>query len=261
MEYQVFDMHVHVFPDTIAKKAASNTGKYYGVPMYADGTHDAFLKALEEEKRIRKCLIHSTATKPQQVEHVNDFVASLISDRLYGFGTMHPDYPHIEKEIDRMISLGLRGIKMHPDFQGFAVDSEKADRIYAYAAGKLPILFHAGDANVDFSSPERMRHVHDRFPNLTMIIAHMGGYSRWDESEKHLVGQDVYFDTSSCLEWLGKEQAVRMIRNHGVEKCLFGTDFPMHGPSASIENVLKLGLSEEENRKIFWENAHKLLRL
>ena len=261
MQYQVFDMHVHVFPDAIAKKAASNTGKYYGVPMYADGTHGAFLKALEEEPQIKKCLIHSTATKPQQVENVNDFVASLIDDRLYGFGTMHPDYPHIEKEIDRMISLGLRGIKMHPDFQGFAADSEKAERIYAYAAGKLPILFHAGDANVDFSSPERMRHVHDRFPSLTMIVAHLGGYSQWDAAEKYLVGQDVYFDTSSCLEWLDKEKARRMIQNHGADKCLFGTDFPMHGPTATIENLLSLGLSEEENQKIFWENAHKLLRL
>ncbi len=259
--YQVFDMHVHVFPDAIAKKAASNTGKYYGVPMYADGTHHAFLKALEDEPQIKKCLIHSTATKAAQVEHVNDFVASLVNDRLYGFGTMHPDYPHIEKEIDRMISLGLRGIKMHPDFQGFNVDSEKAARIYAYAAGKLPILFHAGDANVDFSSPRRMRNVHDRFPALTMIVAHMGGYSQWDEAEKYLVGQDVYFDTSSSLQWLEKEQAVRMIKNHGVEKCLFGTDFPMHSPSASIKNVLRLGLSEEDNQKIFWENAHKLLRL
>ncbi len=261
MQYQVFDMHVHVFPDAIAKKAASNTGKYYGVPMFADGTQDAFWAALEAEKRIQKCLIHSTATKAAQVEHVNDFVASLTSDRLFGFGTMHPDYPHIEKEIDRMLSLGLRGIKIHPDFQGLEADSEKPARIYAYAEGRLPILFHAGDANVDFSSPRRMRAVHDRFPRLTMIVAHMGGYSQWDEAEKYLVGENVYFDTSSCLEWLEKEQALRMIKKHGVEKCLFGTDFPMHGPSSCIENVLRLGLSEAENKKIFWENAHALLRL
>ncbi len=261
MNYKVFDMHVHVFPDQIALKAASNTGKYYGVPMYADGTWAAFEKSHRDEPRIEKSLIHSTATKAAQVEHVNDFVASLTNDRLLGFGTMHPDYPEPEKEIDRMLSLGLHGIKMHPDFQGFETDCEKACRIYAYAEGKLPILFHAGDQNVDFSSPKRMRAVHDRFPDLTMIVAHLGGYSQWDASEEYLVGQNVYFDTSSCLEWMEKEQAVRMVRNHGVERCLFGTDFPMHGPTACIQNVLNLGLTEEENKKIFWENAHKLLCL
>lgn len=261
MDCQIFDMHVHVFPDSIAKKAASNTGAYYGVPMFADGTWAAFEASMEREPRIQKCLIHSTATKAAQVEHVNEFVAGLISDRLYGFGSMHPDYPDIEKEIDRMISLGLRGIKLHPDFQQFAADSDAACRIYAYAEGKLPVLFHAGDENVDFSSPKRMRAVHDRFPGLTMIVAHLGGYAKWDEAEEYLVGQDVYFDTSSCLEWMEKEQAVRMIRRHGAERCLFGTDFPMHDPKKCIENNLKLGLDASEYKKIFWENAHRLLRL
>lgn len=261
MNYQVFDMHVHVFPDAIAQKAASNTGAYYGVPMYADGTWAAFQQSLSDEPRVKKCLIHSTATKAAQVEHVNDFVASLISDRFFGFGTMHPDYENVEKEIDRMLSMGLRGIKVHPDFQAFPADDERAFPIYAYAEGKLPMLFHAGDEKVDFSSPKRLRNVHDRFPGLTMIIAHLGGYTKWDESEEYLVGQDVYFDTSSCLEWMEKEQAVRMIRNHGADKCLFGTDYPMHNQTTCIGHVLDLGLSDEENKKIFWENAHTLLRL
>jgi len=261
MSYPVFDMHVHVFPDAIALKAASATGAYYGVPMFADGTWNAFEKSFGAVPEIQKCLIHSTATKAAQVEHVNDFVASLMNDRLLGFGSMHADYPHIEKEIDRMISLGLRGIKLHTDFQGFAADDEKAFKIYEYAEGKLPILFHVGDTKSDLSSPRRIRNIHDTFPRLTIIAAHLGGYSVWEESEKYLVGQDIYFDTSSCLEWLDKEKAVNMIRKHGADKCLFGTDFPMHDPAACIQNVLCLGLSEEENKKIFWENAHTLLRL
>ena len=261
MEYDVFDMHVHVFPDSIARKAAEGTGAHYGVPMFADGTWDAFSKSFEKEPRIKKCLIHSTATKAAQVEHVNDFVASLMSDTLLGFGSMHADYPDIEKEIDRMLSLGLRGIKLHTDFQGFAADDEKAFRIYAYAEGKLPILFHAGDENLDFSSPKRLRRVHERFPGLTMIAAHLGGYSSWEEAEEYLVGQDIYFDTSSCLQSLAPEKAVHIIRKHGADRCLFGTDFPMHDPALCIEKHLSLGLTEAEYRKIFWENAHSLLRL
>ncbi|MDD6308069.1 MAG: amidohydrolase family protein [Clostridia bacterium] len=258
MEYQVFDMHVHVFPDNIAKKAVNNLGKYYHVPMAADGTWEAFRESLAEAPCIRKCLIHSTATKASQVESVNNFVAAHIGGMLLGFGSMHPDYPHIEEEIDRMIELGLRGIKLHTDFQGFPADAACADRIYKYAEGKLPILFHAGDATVDNSSPKRIRNVHDRFPNLTIIAAHLGGYSVWDDAEKYLVGTDVYLDTSSTLQSIDKDQARRMIRRHGVDKCLFGTDFPMHNQKKTVEDFLALGLTEEENRKIFWENSQKL---
>ncbi len=111
MQYEIFDMHVHVFPDAIARKAVRNLGLYYEVPMAADGTLAAFQKSLAEAPEITECLIHSTATAAHQVENVNTFVASLISDKLYGFGSMHPDYPDIEKEIDRMQAMGLRGIK------------------------------------------------------------------------------------------------------------------------------------------------------
>ncbi len=261
MKTPIFDIHVHVFPDAIARKAASATGQYYGVPMFADGTMEAFEAAFAASPSIQKCLIHSTATKAAQVEHVNDFVAALISETRFGFGSMHAAYPDIEKEIDRMCTLGLRGIKLHPDFQDFAADSEEAFRIYACAEGKLPILFHAGDKESDLSSPRRLRRVHDAFPRLTMICAHLGGYSVWDEAEEYLVGQDVYFDTSSCLQSISPAQFVRIVRKHGVEKCLFGTDFPMHDPAECIRKHLELGFTDAEYKKIFWENAHTLLRL
>ncbi len=261
MDYRVFDMHVHVFPDAIAKKAAGNTGKYYGVTMYADGTWGAFQKSLAKEPRIQKCLIHATATKPTQVEHVNEFVASLTNDRLLGFGSMHADYENIEAEIDRMLALGLRGIKLHPDFQGFHADDDKAMRIYAAAEGRLPVLFHVGDPKSDLSAPRRIRNILDTFPKLTIIAAHLGGYGTWDESEKYLVGQNVYFDTSSSVEFMDKARARYLIEAHGVEKCLFGTDFPMHDPTKTIEGILALGLSQAENKKIFWENAHSLLQI
>lgn len=261
MNYPIFDMHVHVFPDPIALKAASATGAYYGVEMFADGTWDAFEKVFGASPEIQKCLIHSTATKAAQVEHVNDFVASLMNDRLLGFGSMHADYENIEAEIDRMISLGLRGIKLHTDFQGFAADDKKAFRIYEYAEGKLPILFHTGDTKSDLSSPKRIRRIHDRFPRLTIIAAHLGGYSVWDEAEKYLVGEDVYFDTSSCLWAIDPAQFKRIVRNHGADRCLFGTDFPMHDPAKCIEEHLALGFTDAEYKKIFWENAHTLLRL
>lgn len=257
----IFDFHVHVFPDNVAERATENLHTYYKVPMASTGTWAEFLKSSAENPQIKKCLIHSTATRPSQVVAVNTFLSGIINDDLLGFGTVHPDFEDIEGEIDRLITLGLRGIKLHPDFQQFEADSEKACRIYKYAEGKLPVLFHAGDKNVNTSSPKRIRHIHDMFPRLTIIAAHMGGYSAWDEAEKYLVGTDVFFDTSSTTMFFPPEKMAKMIREHGAHKCLFGTDFPMHDRAEEIKRMLALGLSDEEYKMIFWDNAVRLLGL
>jgi len=253
---KVFDMHTHIFPDAIAKKAVDNLSEYYNVEMDGVGTYEDFKKSIKEAVVIKKCLVFSTATTAHQTESVNSFVSELICDDIYGFGSIHPDYDKIEDEIDRMLSLGLRGIKLHSDFQGFNADCEKACRIYKYAEEKkVPIMFHAGDENVDSSSPKRLGHIKDMFPSLIMIAAHLGGYSMWDDAEKYLVGQDVYFDTSSSLWKIDKEQAVRIIKNHGVEKCFFGSDFPMHNQKKSVDEIVSLGFSDKETEDILWNNA------
>ena len=260
--YRIFDTHVHIFPDKIAHKAVDHLADYYHVIMAAEGTWDSLDASLAEAVQIEKCLIHSTATRPEQVRAVNDFVSSKISDRFLGFGSIHADYDDIEGEIERIISLGLRGIKLHTDFQGFKADSDKAFRIYECAEGRLPILFHVGDEYDDLSNPKRIRRIHDNFPNLTIIAAHLGGsFMNMAEAEEYLVGQNVYFDTCSSLEFIDPAEAKRIILAHGTDKCLFGTDFPMHNQKATIENILKLGLSDEDNQKIFWDNAAKLFGL
>ena len=255
---KVFDIHMHIFPEKIAEKAVKNLAQYYQVAMACKGTKEDFDETIENAEVIKKSLIFATATTPHQTESVNNFISNLISDDRYAFGSVHPGYDKIEEEIDRMISLGLRGIKLHSDFQGFDVDCKAAQRIYDYAQfKKLPIMFHAGDKNVDSSSPKRLRHIKDMFPDLTMICAHLGGYSVWDEVWDTLIGQDVYFDTSSTLWALEGKKAVEIIKAHGVDRCMFGTDYPMHYPKQCIKEILELGFSEEDNNRILWDNAVK----
>jgi predicted TIM-barrel fold metal-dependent hydrolase len=261
LEYRIFDIHTHVFPDNVAEKAVRNLGEYYGVPMVSTGTLAELERYMGAEPRIKRCLIHSTATRPSQVRSVNEYVASIVNDRYYGFGTVHPDYDDIEGEINRIVEMGLLGIKLHPDFQQFNVDSDEAFRIFELAEGRLPVLVHAGDENVDSSSPRRIRRVVDAFPKLELIAAHLGGYQNWDDAERYLVGEHLYLDTSSVLQVIDLGQAVRIIKNHGTHKCLFGTDFPMHNPKEVVRAFLSLGLDEDDNQKILWDNGVKLLNL
>lgn len=259
---KIFDAHVHVFPDKIAEKATGTTGSYYGVPMYTVGTYDNIMKEIGAGK-MQRCLIHSTATRADQVQSVNDYIARLVSenDCFVGFGTMHPDYADIEGEVRRMETIGLRGIKLHSDFQGFAIEEERAYPIYENARGHFPLLLHMGDQHTKTSRPEGLSKVLSDFPDLTVIAAHLGGFSVWDDAEQYLVGRsgNLYLDVSSSLEFMDLTQAKRMILKHGTDRVLFGSDFPMHDPGHTLELFLSLGLSEDDNEKILWKNAEKLL--
>jgi len=261
MEKQrIIDVHAHIFPEKIAEKAVEAIGNYYGAKMPEKGTADALIES-GSQIGVYKYVVHSTATKVEQVEAINDFIAKSVAanSSFIGFGTLHPGFQKIEKEVDRIIRLGLKGIKLHPEFQGFNIDDDGMMPVYQAAQGKLPILMHMGDENKTSSSPERLARVLDMFPGLTVIAAHFGGYMMWDESMKYLVGRNLYFDTSSSLWKLDRIKALDIIRKHGADKILFGTDYPMWSHKDELQRFLKLGLTNEENELILGKNASRLL--
>ena len=258
MVRKIVDFHAHAFHDKIAEKAANNLNDYYGIPLAGDGHFEHILKSMEDNK-ISKMVIHATATSAKQVEMTNDFVSSLTGPDIIGFGTIHYDYKKIGKELDRIEELGLRGIKLHPIFQGFNMDDEKLFPIYEQIEGRFPILMHVGDKNSDATTPKRAAHLLDRFPKLTLIAAHMGGYSEWEEAKKHLIGRDLYIDTSSAIRFMRPEDAAELIYAHGTNKVLFGTDYPLSMHKFELDVFDKIPLKDEEREQILWKNAYKLL--
>ena len=124
---------------------------------------------------------------------------------------------------------------------------------------RSPLLFHTGDCRTQFSKPERLLRIHKKFPKVKLIAAHLGGYSEWDRAWKYLVGQDVWLDISSSIKFIGPQEARRMVEAHGTDRILFASDYPGTLPRQAIEDVLSMGLSEDDNEKIFFRNAEKLL--
>lgn len=258
-KFKVFDVHVHIFPDKIAKKAVENIGRYYHINMGEEGTVDALLASVRQVG-IDRCLVHSSATHVEQVEAINNFIAGVVKSHphLIGFGTLHFDLDDLEAEVERIMALGLKGIKLHPEFQHFVIDEPAMMPVYKAIAGKLPLLIHMGDANRDSSSPVRLARVLDKFPDLVVIAAHFGGYMRWEESRKYLVGRNLFMDTSSSLAYLDPATAVDMIRSHGVNKFMFGSDYPMWRQRDELDRFLRLDLSGAEKEAILYNNAAKL---
>lgn len=259
----IIDFHAHIYPAKIAEKASDTIGQFYNIQMKYKGSPESLLES-GSRIGVDRYIVHSTATAPHQVESINNYIIGEVESHpeFIGFGTIHPEYENYENELIRIYSAGLVGIKLHPDFQKFPIDLREMDDIYEVIAGlKMPILVHAGDYRYDYSGPKRIAHVLEKHPTLKVVAAHFGGYTQWEDSEKYLVGKNVWFDTSSSLWKLTPDEAMRMIRNHGVEKMLFGVDYPMWDHQEELERFNRLPLTQEEREAILYKNAIDLLGL
>ncbi len=264
MDYPIIDCHCHVYPDKIAEKAVEGIAAFYDITMDYDGKYSTLLSEAENNG-VKHCLIFSVATTPHQVHSINRFIADTAEKSgglMTGLGALHPDSEDIKGDIEKIKALGLKGVKMHPDFQRFKIDDPKCNKIYELCEGTLPIMLHTGDTRYDYSGPERMKTVLERFPNLTVIGAHFGGWSCWKEAAMKLSGyKNFYVDCSSSFDWLTSEDSAELVRMYGADKVMFGSDFPMWSIGEELERFFAMGLSEEENRKILYENAAELFSI
>lgn len=260
----IFDMHVHIFPDQLADRAVSAIGTFYeNFYMEGDGRLDTAIKWMDQVG-ITRCAAHSVATTAHQVASINEFVMNAFKkypERILPFAAMHPGVDHPHAVAESIIQAGFRGVKLHPEIQNFKIDAPEVLDMLAPFEGRLPVLVHAGDYRMDHSSPERIRHVLREFPGLTLICAHLGGWTVWEQAARELPGENVWVDTSSALFALTPERATEIIRSYGVDRVLYGTDFPMWSPISEMERFNRLLLTDDEREKILWGNHLKLFDL
>jgi len=255
----IIDFHAHAFPAKIAEKAAAQLASFYRLEIPHQGLLEPLL-ASAGEAGVSKICLHAAATKPSQVQPTNDWMAGVCSDMIVGFGTIHPDYEDWLAELDRMEALGLAGIKFHADFQGFELDDPRMWPIYEAIDDRFLVMFHVGDQKSTLASPTRLARVLDNFPRLKAIAAHLGGYASWEEAREILLGRELYIDTSSALWCMEPQKARELIYAHGVDRVLFGTDYPIATAAEELNRLEALGLTGEEMDNILWQNAARLLK-
>ena len=260
--YKIIDAHCHIYPAKIAAKAVAAIGNFYDIKMSEDGTAESLIRE-GEAIGVEKYVVHSTATTVHQVRSINEYIHGEMEKHpeFVGFMTLHNEMEDaaIEEEVDLAILRGMKGVKLHPDFQKFNIDD--AENIYRVTAGRLPVLLHMGDKRYDYSSPERLRRMAEKYPEQIFIGAHFGGYSVWDKVECLKDLPNVYFDTSSSLWFLDKSRAADLIHRFGHERYFFGTDFPMWKHDEELQRFLALDLTEEEREDILYNNAARVLGL
>ena len=269
-KFKIIDSHCHIFPEKIAQKATDSIDIFYGISEAGVIDGCAFVGTAKnlitqcDSVGIDKCLVTSVATTPHHAQSINTFIASevnLFPERFIGFGSLHPDSENLEDDVEHLIELGLKGVKLHPDIQNFKVDDPKVIKIFEICNKKnLPILLHTGDLRFDNSNPNRVEKILKMFPDLIIIGAHFGGWSVWDKAPEILSKyKNFYVDTCSSFYALSKERAKEIIELYGTDRILFGTDFPMWKQEEELKFLFSLGLSENELKCILYDNLVKIL--
>lgn len=281
----IIDMHTHTFPDAIAAGTLAKLSGLSHTRPFTAGTAAALLASMGEAG-VDRAVILPVATAPRQVARINESAARLNETMgekgLISFGCIHPDCPGWREELARAAALGLKGIKIHPVYQGVDLDDPRYLRILE-RAGELDLIVvtHAGldvglPGQVRCSPAMALRAVRQAGP-VKLVLAHMGGWRSWEEAEELLASAPVYLDTSfstgtmvplddghyapSDLPLMGREQFVRMVRSFGPERVLFGTDSPWSGQRESLDWIRASGLTAAERDAVLGGSAAALLGL
>jgi uncharacterized protein len=260
------DFHTHIYPDNVALKTVSAVCERSSIDAYSDGTLEGLKKSMAAAG-IDLSVVAAVATKPEQVASIQRWLTAIRQPGITTLAAMHPDDPLNSEQIKMLRREGFRGFKLHPDYQDFFVDDRRMYPLYeAVAAEGMFILFHAGmDRGLPHpvhATPKRIAAVHKALPELCMIVAHLGGEGAYEETAVHLLGRNLYLDTSFVLRKIPGTFLERFLKEHPPERLVFASDSPWTDQGEELQFLLQLPfLTESDKEKICFSNAAWLLGL
>lgn len=266
----IIDFHTHIFPDKMAERTIAvleeNASKRGNFRAAIPATLDALLASMEKNG-IDCSVVLPIATNTRQSTTINAFAQTVNNTRgVFSFGSLHPMQEDWESVLYDIKEKGLRGIKLHPEYQQFYIDSPESIRILQKCEElDLITVLHAGnDVGTDppvHCMPKRLKNALEYVKGDKIIAGHFGGWRAWDEVESCLVGTPVYFDTAYTVDHIDSEQFLRIIKTHGSKKIVYASDSPWESQGHAAEVIGSMPLTKDEKDDIFYRNAKKLLKI
>ena len=269
------DTHTHIFPDDLAPRSLATLVNKLPKNIQSElptsnGTFDGLVESMKNSG-IEMSVVLPVVTNPKHVETVNKWAKEINGkDGIISFGGIHPDNENVDEKLEYIKKLGLKGIKLHPDYQNTFIDDERYIKIIKKCVEiGLYVVIHAG---LDAGLPEVIHCPPDRTLNMLkavygektpekqlIILAHLGGCDMYDEVFEKLCKKKVYFDTAFSLDKIDKDLLIKIIRKHGAENILFATDCPWGSQKKFVEYFKQLPLNSEEKELISHKNAQRIL--
>ena len=262
----IIDFHTHIFPDRIAKQAvaalAEESGEY--VPR-TDGTLKGLIASMDHAG-IATSVVANIATKPSQMLPIFEFCRHIAGTRIVPLLSVHPDNPMNEVGMlfARASEAGIKGVKLHPMYQGFAIDDRKMYPLYQLIEHYgFFVVFHTGD---DMAFPgntqadvERVKTIADQFKDLVIVATHVGGWRQWDRIGPLGKCRNVYTETSITMTELDDDRFIKALSQFDEDRVLFGSDSPWSDQKEMLERTERLAMPDRRKEKLLFRNALALL--
>jgi uncharacterized protein len=258
----LIDTHAHIYPDDVANKVIGSIEKFYGVARTHDATLEELLKSLDRGG-FDRAVVLPISTKAEHVK-LNDWYAELAqkSEKIIPFGGIHPD--NDPAELDRFPELGLRGLKIQPNaLRVFPADERMLPFYEKAIANDLIVTFHAGDEESgfkgEFSHPKDFVPILQRFPEMITVLSHLGGFRTWADLDLVLGYPNVWYDTAHIPGNLPDEEIRVLVEKIGLDKVIFGSDYPFADHAAELEAAQRVFGRDTET--VVSHNPRRLLGL
>lgn len=260
------DSHIHAFADSIAERALNKLKETAKIEPCTNGTI-AGAQRLLEKCGIDYGVLLPVATKPTQQTTINNWAREEYKGRFISFGTVHPLAEDAADEIERVKCLGLKGIKLHNDYQGVFIFDESCRPVYKKCEELgLPIVFHMGHDPISplihHAMPYDLLELHESYPKLKIIGAHLGGIWAWESVYRYIAGvKNIWLDTAFTAGRIDGKLLYEIVKKHGADNILYGSDLPWSSPDDEKRMIAELPVSDEEKDKIYYKNIIELLGL
>jgi len=265
------DAHVHILPDTVheANPDSEDTWLHTGLNKYRE-----MMDALHIEKTV---IMPFNDPWLMSMEFTIDAVHKNLYDmkqryhgKFYAFAdidTRNTSAESVEAIRKAIVEYRLDGIKIHPNNTGVDLDSEYNQAIFAYAQeNNIPVAIHSyPNSESDRSAAYRVVNILEQYPDLTVIVSHMGAY-QWEQ----LLPTRAYVDISAILpdyvRTYGIAKTNEILFKFGADRLIFATDYPdsrilqpdeIYGSYFDILNQMDFTIEEAE--KIAYGNIEKIL--
>jgi predicted TIM-barrel fold metal-dependent hydrolase len=274
------DFHTHVFPPEIKKKRSQYIDRdpcfaiLYSNPEAKIATADELIADMDKNGIDISVILNIGWTTHELCVETNDYIIDAVArfpKRLVGFGAVQPQSTKAAvAEIERCAKAGLKGVgEMRSDMQLFDLDDEMvvAPFVEALDHHKLILLTHASEP-VGHSyqgkggiTPDVLYPFIAAYPQLTIVCAHWGGglpfYNLMPEVKKAM--KNVYFDTAASPFLYSPDIYNHVVKLAGVDRILFGSDYPLMPPRRLLEEIEALDLNKETKELMLSGNAWRLL--
>ena len=264
MNCRIIDIHTHIYPVALARRAMEVTGHenddFKKLPIREN------LLARMREAGVDLSVNLPVVSKPQNQGEVNRFAKEAARKNIISFGGLHPDCENVIEELEKLKDMEMAGIKFHPPFQKVHLEDPKYGEMWRKINQLgFPVLIHMGTARIvrpyDLY-PSGIRKILKYAPDIPIIMAHMGSFCMMKNPEENLenLPENVFIDTAMSAELEEAGEFEEIIGRFGTKRVLYGSDFPYGTQKAAIERIKDSSFTDSEKEDMLWRNAAKILK-